>query len=214
MDQDLAAQQPLAPAIMKVPQLKEQLKTFNMPVSGKKADLVHRLETALAAAAASGHASDAASPVDNPASAVSQEAEPAAASPSGHAALPPAMSDSAERQGAGSSPEALSPTHTVGSHATVSQQSMTSLEVAALNDDDEEEREPGLAGGRDGEAEVQQPVAGVQPGTEGLGDVATFEVRACSRRVSDVANFSHIRMCWHTHMLCTCESKPYRCSQP
>ena len=176
MDQDLAAQQQLAPANMRVPQLKEQLKTFNMPVSGKKADLVHRLETALAAAAASGHASDAASPVTNPASAVSQEAEPAAASPSAHAAASAAAAESAESQGAGRSPEPLSPTHTVGSQATASQQSMTSLEVAALNDG--EEQEPGTAVGRDGEAEVQQPVAGVQPGTEGLGDVVTFEVRA------------------------------------
>ena len=161
---------------MRVPQLKEQLKTFNMPVSGKKADLVHRLETALAAAAASGHASDAASPLSYPALAVSQGAGPAAASPSGPAAPPPAVSESAEGPRAESSPEALSPTHTVCSNATASQQSMTSLEVAALNDDDEQE--PGTGVGRDGEVEVRQSVAGVQPGTEGLGDVATFEVRA------------------------------------
>lgn len=177
VDQDLAAQQPLAPARMKVPQLKEQLKTFNMPVSGKKADLVHRLETALAAAATSGHASDAGSPVTNPASAVNQEVEPTAASPSGRAASSAAASKSAGIQEAGQSPdhEALSPTLTVGSNATVSQQSMTSLEVAALNDVDE--REPGTSRGRGGEAEVQQAVAGVQPGTDGI-DVATFEVRA------------------------------------
>ena len=112
MDQDLAAQQPLAPAKVRVPQLKEQLKAFNMPVSGKEADLVHRLETALAAAAASGHASDAASPVSNPASAVNQEAEPAAASPSGHDALGTAASESARSQEAGHSPEALLPTYT------------------------------------------------------------------------------------------------------
>lgn len=176
VDQDLAAQQPVAPAKMKVPQLKEQLKTFNMPVSGKKADLVHRLETALAAAAASGHASDEPSPMNNPAfSAGHQETEAAAASPSGHAALPPAASDSLMSQEAEHSPEAVSPTHTVGSNATASQQSMTSLEVAALHDD--EDPEPGTGVGRDGEAEVQEPVAGVRPGTEGLGDVATFEVR-------------------------------------
>ena len=173
MDQDLAAQQPVAPAKMRVPQLKEQLKTFNMPVSGKKADLVHRLETALAAAAASGHASDAATPATNAAPASSQQAEAAAALPSEHAAVATAAAESAMSQEAGHGCEAMSPTQTVGSHATASQQSMTSLEVAALNDD--AEQEPAR---RDGEAEVQQPVAGVQPGTEGLGDVATFEVRA------------------------------------
>ena len=179
MDQDLAAQQPLPPAQMKVPQLKEQLKTFNMPVSGKKADLVHRLQTALAAAATSGHASDAGSPVTNPASAVNREVVPAAASPPSQAAPSAAASKSAGNQEAGHSSdhEPLSPTLTVGSNATVSQQSMTSLEVAALNDSDE--RGPGARRGHGGEAEVQQPVAGVQPGTEGLGDVATFEVRAC-----------------------------------
>lgn len=178
VDQDLAAQQPLAPAQMRVPQLKEQLKTFNMPVSGKKADLVHRLETALAAAATSGHASDAGAPVTNPESAVSQEVQPTAASPSGHAAPSAAASKPAGIQEEGHSPDhgALSPTLTVGSNATASQQSMTSLEVAALNDDDEQE--PGAKGAHGGEAEVQQPVAGVQPGTEGIGDVATFEVRA------------------------------------
>lgn len=132
---------------------------------------MHRLETALAAAAASGHASAAASPVT--------EAASAAASPSGHAALQTAALESTESNRARRSPEALSPTHTVGSNATASQQSMTSLEVAALNDDDEQE--PGLGVGRGGEAEIQQPVAGVQPGIEGVGDVATFEVRACTR---------------------------------
>ena len=58
-DKDLAAQQEVPPAKMTVPQLKGQLRTFNMFTSGKKAELVHRLETALAAAAATGHASDA-----------------------------------------------------------------------------------------------------------------------------------------------------------
>lgn len=55
----MAAQQEIPPAKMTVPQLKEQLRTFNMFTSGKKADLLHRLETALAAAATTGHASDA-----------------------------------------------------------------------------------------------------------------------------------------------------------
>ena len=209
MDQDLAAQQPVAPAKLKVPQLKEQLKTFNMPVSGKKADLVHRLETALAAAAASGHASDASSPMNNPAG--HQEAEAAAASPSGHAALPPAASDSVISQEAGHSPEALSPTHTVGSNATASQQSMTSLEVAALNDD--EDQEPATGVGRDSEAEVQEPVAGVQPGTEGLGDVATFEVRTSQGHLLNIADFSVARLLSHCHVLCTCKPKGFP-SQP
>ena len=200
VDQDLAAQQPVAPAKMRVPQLKEQLKTFNMPVSGKKADLVHRLETALAAVAASGHASAAASPVTEPASAVSQEAEPAAASPSGHAAPPSAASESAETRGAGHSP--LSPTHTVGSNATASQQSMTSLEVAALNED--EEQEPNTAVGCNGEAEVQQSVAGVQPGTEGLGDVATFEVRACPRASVLLCTLQQISAVYECANIVTC----------
>ena len=106
--------------------------------------------------------------------------KPAAASPSGQAAPSAAAPKSAGIQEAGHSSdhEPLSPTFTVGSNATASQQSMTSLEVAALNDSDE--REPGTRRGHGSEAEVQQPIAGVQPGTEGLGDVATFEVRACS----------------------------------
>ena len=160
VDQDLAAQQPAAPAKMTVPQLKEQLKTFNMPVSGKKADLVHRLETALAAAAASGHASDAASPATHAVPADRRAAEPAAASASG--------SDSGmARDGDAISHEAMSP---AGSHATASQQSMTSLEVAALSEGDE--REPEGAAAHEEE---------VRPGIEGLGDVATFEVGSYDR---------------------------------
>ena len=173
MDQDLAAQQPVAPAKMLVPQLKEQLKTFNMPVTGKKADLVHRLETALAAAAASGHASDAASPATHAVPSMSQEAEPASGAPSGCAAVAATTTaESPVRDQAGARDEGMSP----GSHATASQQSMTSLEVAALNGDvRKEEVDRDVGSSRD--AEVQGGVAGVRPGTEGLGDVATFEVR-------------------------------------
>ena len=177
VDQDLAAQQPVAPAKMLVPQLKEQLKTFNMPATGKKADLVHRLETALAAAAASGHASDAASPATHAVPSMSQEAEPASAAPSGRAAAAATTTaESPVRDQAGGRDEGMSPTATAGSHATASQQSMTSLEVAALTGDVRKEEVDRDAGsGRD--AEVQGGVAGVRPGTEGLGDVATFEVR-------------------------------------
>ena len=64
----MAAQQEIPPAKMTVPQLKEQLRTFNMFTSGKKADLLHRLETALAAAATTGHASDAEASDAQPAS--------------------------------------------------------------------------------------------------------------------------------------------------
>lgn len=174
MDQDLAAQQPVAPARLRVPQLKEQLKTFNMPVTGKKAELVHRLETALAAAAATGHASDAASPATAAVPMLSQEAEPATATPSGRVAAATTKAESPMSNQAGVRDEAMSPTHTVGSHATASQQSMTSLEVAALDDDgDEEELGRDIRHGRE---ERQAGVAGVRPGTEGLGDVATFEV--------------------------------------
>lgn len=176
MDQDLAAQQSVAPAQMLVPQLKEQLKTFNMPVSGKKADLVHRLETALAAAAASGHASDAASPAINAVLGRSQEAGAASATPVGRAAAATSKAESPVSEQAGLRDEAISPTGTEGSHATASQQSMTSLEVAALNGDDEGEL--ARAGGSVRDAEAQAGVAGVRPGTEGLGDVATFEVRS------------------------------------
>ena len=183
VDQDLALQQAVPPAKMLVPQLKEQLKTFNMPVSGKKADLVHRLETALAAAAASGHASDAASPVTNPASA------------SGKSATEPEAATSRVAED-----ESMSPSQTFGSHATVSQISMTSLEVAALSSE-EGGREPGGAAGVDSEAEEHQGVAGVKPGTQGLGDVATFEVRifvACvcwsCMALYKNANVEHMRL--------------------
>lgn len=190
MDQDLAAQQSVAPAKMLVPQLKEQLKTFNMPVSGKKADLVHRLETALAAAAASGHASDAASPATDAVPGRSHEAEAASATPSGRAAAATTKAASPVSDQAGLGDEAMSPTGTVGSHATASQQSMTSLEVAALDGDDEEELDRDVGSG--GEAEAQAGVAGVRPGTEGLGDVATFEVRShrqCGCKFSSTNTF-------------------------
>lgn len=75
----MAAQQEIPPAKMTVPQLKEQLRTFNMFTSGKKADLVHRLETALAAAATTGHASDAQQASDS----ASDDADTGAASDQG-----------------------------------------------------------------------------------------------------------------------------------
>ena len=165
---------------MTVPQLKEQLKTFNMPVSGKKADLVHRLETALAAAAASGHASDAASPATDAVSADRHAAEPAAVSASagddGMAKDGDAINHEAE-----STYEVMSP---AGSHATASQQSMTSLEVAALSDGDEREPEGDVA------REVQEEV---RPGIEGLGNVATFEVASCDLQIltSKCSRFWH-----------------------
>ncbi|KAL3147956.1 hypothetical protein ABBQ38_014251 [Trebouxia sp. C0009 RCD-2024] len=191
VDQDLAAQQSVAPAKMLVPQLKEQLKTFNMPVSGKKADLVHRLETALAAAAASGHASDAASPATDAVPGRSHEAEAASATPSGRAAAATTKAASPVSDQAGLGDEAMSPTGTVGSHATASQQSMTSLEVAALDGDDEEELDRDVGSG--GEAEAQAGVAGVRPGTEGLGDVATFEAAAREKAAAgEGRNIEHV----------------------
>lgn len=57
VDADLAEQETLPPSKLTVPQLKAELKTFNMSTAGKKAELVHRLQTALAAAKATGHAS-------------------------------------------------------------------------------------------------------------------------------------------------------------
>ena len=128
-----------------------------MPISGKQADLVHGLKLALAAAAASGHASNAASPVTNAVSASGKSAAQAEA----------ATSRAAEA-------EPVSPSQTVGSHATASQISVTSQEVAALSSD-EDGREPDGPAGVDSEAQEHQGVAGVS--TEGLGDIATFEVR-------------------------------------
>lgn len=119
-DKDLAAQQEIAPGKMTVPQLKEQLRTFNMFTSGKKADLVHRLETALAAAATTGHASDAKGAADN-----------ATARASDHAEVSSAEGNAAVDAEAGSS-------------------------------------------GRDQNG--AQSVAGVQPGTEMLGEMTTFQV--------------------------------------
>lgn len=158
MDQDLAAQQETSPAKMKVPQLKEQLKTFNMLVSGKKADLVHRLETALAAAAATGHASDASPPN-----------------------MVQGASSSADRRAGGGG--------AVDSGASSQHQAGASSEAAVLNGSDIAE-DTSHHGRQDaaGNAEAFEPqrrgqkgVGDVQPGTQGLGDVATFEVTSLER---------------------------------
>ena len=154
VDQDLAAQQEIPPAKMKVPQLKEQLKTFNMLVSGKKADLVHRLETALAAAAATGHASDASPPN-----------------------MVQGASSSADRRSGGGG--AVDSQHQAGA----------SSEAAVLNGSDIAEDTShrgrqdaaGNAEGDEPQRRGQKGVGDVQPGTQGLGDVATFEVTSLER---------------------------------
>ncbi len=134
---------------MLVPQLKEQLKTFNMPVSGKKADLVHRLETALAAAAATGHASDAMSPD----TAVTSGATAGNAVPNAAARDDP---------------------HGASALAVLDGQAEADLE--GVSDDVRPDGSGGgEARGRRGKAK-QKAVGGVQPGTQGLGDVVTAEV--------------------------------------
>jgi hypothetical protein len=152
VDADLAQQQAVAPAKMLVPQLKEQLKTFNMPVSGKKADLVHRLDTALAAAAATGHASDAMSP----------DTTVTSGTTAGDA-VPDAMA----RDGHGASASAVLDGQSEDDHGGVSYD---------VRSDGAGE---GEAKGRRGKAK-QKAVGGVQPGTQGLGDVMTAEVSCMS----------------------------------
>ena len=152
VDVDLAQQQAVAPAKMLVPQLKEQLKTFNMPVSGKKADLVHRLETALAAAAATGHASDAMSP----------DTAVTSGTTAGNV-----VPDAAARDGQGASASAV-----------LDGQSEADLE--GVSDDVRPDGSGGgEAKGRRGKAK-QKAVGGVRPGTQGLGDVVTAEVSCVS----------------------------------
>ena len=168
VDEDLAAQQAVPPAKMTVPQLKEQLKTFNMPVSGKKAELVHRLETALSAAAAVGHASQAAAPNSH----VGSDGAGPSAVPASDAVESPLEPKAAGSHHA-SGGEDMSPAQTAGS---ASQQSMTSLEVAALNDD----KQTSVSGAHEGDGEALGGVAGVQPGSEGLGEVGSLEVRMLS----------------------------------
>lgn len=156
VDQDLAQQQAVPPAKMLVPQLKEQLKTFNMPVSGKKADLVHRLETALAAAAATGHASDAVSPNPSAVDSASAVQQPGDASPEA-AALREDADDTRLEQQAGARQDAAGPS------------------AAGLDQDG------GLA---------HQPVGGVQPGTQDLGDIVTAEVSRVLQFVCLMHNLS------------------------
>ena len=153
VDVDLAQQQAVPPAKMLVPQLKEQLKTFNMPVSGKKADLVHRLETALAAAAATGHASDAMSPDSALTSGITADvAVPdAAARDDPHGASASAVLDGQSEGDDGGASDDVRPDGSGG----------------------------GQAKGRRGKAK-QKAVGGVQPGTQGLGDVMTAEVSCTS----------------------------------
>lgn len=160
VDQDLAQQQAVPPAKMLVPQLKEQLKTFNMPVSGRKADLVHRLETALAAAAATGHASDAVLPNAGAADSASAVQQPGAASPEA-AALREDADDARLEQEAGARQDAAGPAG------------------AGLDQDG------GLA---------HEPVGGVQPGTQDLGDIVTAEVSRMLQFVCLIRNLSPSRV--------------------
>ena len=181
IDQDLAKQQEVPPAKMTVPQLKEQLKTFNMPVSGKKADLVHRLETALSAAAATGHASDAMSP------GTTQRTDSTAA-PDSSARQP--LAAAVAQQTASDRSQEAAPSADL---STGEQQRLaaTAASVRLVDEGQQQQaataRGAELAGGYDsgsdeagpmqGRAAGQGSLADVQPGTEGLGDVVTAEVR-------------------------------------
>ena len=172
VDIDLARQQAVAPAKMLIPQLKEQLKTFNMPVSGKKADLVHRLETALAAAAATGHASDAMSPD----TAVTSGTTAGSAVP-----------DAAARDGHGASASAM-----------LDGQSEADLEGVSV-DVRPDRSGGGEAKGRHGKAK-QKAVGGVQPGTQGLGDVVTAAVSCASCSAANFAAVSSFMTAYTANM--------------
>lgn len=148
VDADLAQQQAVPPAKMLVPQLKEQLKTFNMPVSGKRADLVYRLETALAAAAATGHASDAMSP----------DTAVTSGTTAGNA-----VPDAAARDGHGASASAV-----------LDGQSEADLEL--VSDDVRPDGSGGGEAKSRRDKAKQKAVGGVQPGTQGLGHIVTAEV--------------------------------------
>ena len=153
LDEVLAAQQEMPPAKMTVPQLKEQLKTFNMPVSGKKADLVHRLETALAAAAATGHASGGVAP---------------------DAAVPSTSTAACDDETQG--------TPAVVTTALDLQVKVAGLrdhsEASAASEVSGGRRLDGGGQSQVGPSQeaIQKAVGGVQPGIQDLGDVVTFEV--------------------------------------
>ena len=185
VDVDLAQQQAVAPAKMLVPQLKEQLKTFNMPVSGKKADLVHRLETALAAAAATGHASDAMSP----------DTAVTSGTTAGDA-----VPEAAARDGQG-----------VSASAVLDGQSEADLE--GVSDDVRPDGSgEGEAKGRRGKGK-QKAVGGVQPGTQGLGDVMTAEVSCMPCSAANLLLFQrvqhHVDMVYRKHGTSCCVNGIY-----
>ncbi|DBA87633.1 TPA: hypothetical protein ACH3X1_004646 [Trebouxia sp. C0004] len=189
VDVDLAQQQAVAPAKMLVPQLKEQLKTFNMPVSGKKGDLVHRLETALAAAAATGHASDAMSPDTAVTSnTTADDAVPDPAARDGHGA---SASDVLDGQPEDDNRGASDDVRPDGSGE-------------------------GEAKGRRGKAK-QKAVGGVQPGTQGLGDVITAEDAAHEKAAAgEGRNVEHVAEAndlTHTAVALTRKRKPAQKAQ-
>lgn len=197
VDQDLAKQQEIPPAKMTVPQLKEQLKTFNMPVSGKKADLVHRLETALSAAAATGHASDAMSP------GTTQRTDSTAA-PDSNSRQPLAAAVAQQDANDGIQKAAPSADLSAGEQQRLA---ATAASVGLVDEGQQQQaataRGAELAGGYDSGSDEAGPMQGglagqdgladVQPGTEGLGDVMTAEDAAREKAAAgEGRNVEHV----------------------
>ncbi|KAL3146874.1 hypothetical protein ABBQ38_014846 [Trebouxia sp. C0009 RCD-2024] len=83
-----ASQASFVPASMTAQLMVKLLKAFGLPLAGSQAELVDRLQKALAAAAVHGHAVANDSAVTNKTPAVTHQAEPPAAAPTDRAATP------------------------------------------------------------------------------------------------------------------------------
>ena len=158
VDADLAAQEPIPPRRMTLPQLKAELKTFNMHTTGRKAELVHRLETALAAARDTGQAADH----------LPSSSRPAVASSS--AATQQQKHTSTGRAAAGTRPAAE---ESDGQQAVPGQRPAAAARAAGRQSERKRKQPAGGPAAPSASADAE-----LRPGTAALGEPVTFEVRA------------------------------------
>ena len=142
-----------------MPQLKAELKTFNMHTTGRKAELVHRLETALAAARDTGQAAD------HPPS----SSRPAVASSS----IPTQQQGNAVtgRSAAGTRPTGE---ESDGQQAVPEQRPAAAARGAGRQSQRKRKQPAGGAAAPSTSADAE-----LRPGTAALGEPVTFEVSAC-----------------------------------
>lgn len=158
VDADLAAQEPIPPRRMTVPQLKAELKTFNMHTTGRKAELVHRLETALAAARDTGQAADH----------LPSSSRPAVASSS--AATQQQKHTSTGRAAAGTRPAAE---ESDGQQAVPGQRPAAAARAAGRQSQRKRKQPAGGPAAPSASADAE-----LRPGTAALGEPVTFEAAA------------------------------------